>query len=474
MIYLKKLIHVSSRVIKTQIATMKIQIDEVKGIKELNRDLFKVNLTIPAIKVSKEDYPKVQALFEDALLESPNLRRCRDIDAFSKYVILDPELMKEKNKLENDEFKSALLKEHKIDLSKDLIDLSVELSYDDLKFEEIMKLVLPDDLLSKNLAVKGYSQVGHIAHFNLKEDQLEYKYLIGQVLLDKIKIVKTVVNKVNSIDNTYRNFSLEILAGEHNTNVQCKENNCMFKFDFAQVYWNSRLSTEHERVISVLQSNDIIYDIFAGVGPFSVPAATKKKCIVLSNDLNPKSYEYLKENYKANMGKALRNEPKIKILNEEFERFQAFNVDGRDFIQTHVRDHLLHYLQLNKKNNFANKSKVYAIMNLPAMATQFLDAFRELFDSTESENLMDYREDFELNIFCYCFAKIDEGGIEEVKNGVKKIFDENIEINSRWVRKVAPNKDMYCLLFKLPLKYLLKKKDDYESDGVECKRKRLK
>lgn len=471
MIFLKKLIHVSTRLIqKTLIATMKIQIDQVKGLKELNRDLFKINITVPVIKVRKDDYPKVQGLLKHVLLESPNLRRYRDIDAFSKYVVLDPDLIKDKVKIDNEDLKLALLKQHNIDLSKDLINLPVELSYDDFKFEEVIKFVLPDELISKNLAVKGYSQVGHIAHFNLKEDLLEYKQLIGQVLLDKIKIIKTVVNKVNSIDNTYRNFSLEILAGENNTNVQCKENNCIFKFDFSQVYWNSRLGTEHERVINVFEQNDIVYDIFAGVGPFSVPAATKKKCLVLSNDLNPKSYEYLKENYKANMGRIIRNEPKINILNEEFERFQAFNVDGRIFIRTHVKDHLLRYLQLNKSNNYVDKSKIYAIMNLPAMATQFVDAFYELFDSTESENLRDYRGDFELNIFCYCFAKIDEGGIEEVKNEMKKNIGEEIVINSRWVRKVAPNKDMYCLIFKLPLSYLLKKD---EIDGVECKKKRL-
>jgi tRNA (guanine37-N1)-methyltransferase len=39
------------------------------------------------------------------------------------------------------------------------------------------------------------AQVGHIAHLNLRDEQLPYKGLIGQVLLDKVKTVKTVINK---------------------------------------------------------------------------------------------------------------------------------------------------------------------------------------------------------------------------------------------------------------------------------------
>lgn len=39
--------------------------------------------------------------------------------------------------------------------------------------------------------------------------------------------------------------------------------------------------------------------MFAGVGPFAVPAA-KKGCAVLANDLNPNSEKYLAINVKNN------------------------------------------------------------------------------------------------------------------------------------------------------------------------------
>jgi tRNA G37 N-methylase Trm5 len=39
----------------------------------------------------------------------------------------------------------------------------------------------------------------------------------------------------------------------------------------------------------------VVADVFAGVGPFALPAA-KKGCGVLANDLNPESYKYLVQN----------------------------------------------------------------------------------------------------------------------------------------------------------------------------------
>jgi tRNA (guanine37-N1)-methyltransferase len=89
--------------------------------------------------------------------------------------------------------------------------------------------------------------------------------------------------------------------------------------NYAEVYWNSRLQMEHGRLVSVCNRNDVIctpsplsrllflphlcfflsVDMFAGIGPFAVPAA-KKGCQVFANDLNPRSHHYLLVNTKLN------------------------------------------------------------------------------------------------------------------------------------------------------------------------------
>jgi len=63
------------------------------------------------------------------------------------------------------------------------------------------------------------------------------------------------------------------------------------------------LHTEHERLVQLFQPSDVVADVFAGVGPFAVPAA-KKGCGVFANDLNPNSYKYLLKNSQDNKVKS--------------------------------------------------------------------------------------------------------------------------------------------------------------------------
>lgn len=52
------------------------------------------------------------------------------------------------------------------------------------------------------------------AHVNLREEWLPYKAMIGQVILDKIPSIRTVVNKLSEIHAEYRYFDMEVIAGE--------------------------------------------------------------------------------------------------------------------------------------------------------------------------------------------------------------------------------------------------------------------
>lgn len=97
-----------------------------------------------------------------------------------------------------------------------------------------------------------------------------------------------------------------------------KENHCIFKFDFSAVYWNSRLCSEHERILKLLPEKAVLFDVFAGVGPFAVPAAKVRRCRVFANDLNPSSHHWLNENARQN-----------KVI----DKVQTFNLDGREFIR---------------------------------------------------------------------------------------------------------------------------------------------
>ena len=103
--------------------------------------------------------------------------------------------------------------------------------------------------------------------------------------------MRTVINKIDDVGakNEFRTFQYELLAGDPSLNVEIKEQDCTFRFDYSKVYWNSRLSTEHERLVKLFRPGEAVCDVMAGVGPFAIPAG-KKRVFVWANDLNPYSY----------------------------------------------------------------------------------------------------------------------------------------------------------------------------------------
>jgi tRNA (guanine37-N1)-methyltransferase len=110
-----------------------------------------------------------------------------------------------------------------------------------------------------------------------------------------------VINKIDDVgtQSEYRTFQYELLAGDPSLETEIHELNCTFRFDYSKVYWNSRLNTEHERLINKFKKGEVVCDVMAGVGPFAVPAG-KRNVFVWANDLNPDSYKGLEDAIKLN------------------------------------------------------------------------------------------------------------------------------------------------------------------------------
>ncbi|KAI9470672.1 MAG: Met-10+ like-protein-domain-containing protein, partial [Benjaminiella poitrasii] len=390
-----------------------------RGMVELERSAFKKIVETLAIKVPAKKVGIAMKIFSKDLFNQPRLRNVEsDPDSKdSKLVLLRLDL----DKIDD-------LSQDKLDLIKennfDIVKYNVELDYEYWTTEQILHAVIPEDFTD---IPSSFTQIGHIAHMNLREQYQPWKRLIGQVILDKNKNITTVVNKTDNIDTTFRFFKMEVLAGEDNMVAEVKENGCKFRFDFSKVYWNSRLHTEHERLIKLFKSKEYVCDVFAGVGPFALPAA-KKGAIVYANDLNPSSYEWMKTNIKAN-----------KIT----QGIYPYNMDGRAFIRQAVQD-----LQALDKTNW--KTFDHFVMNLPATAIEFLDAFRglyhdkkEIFDRTENAKLP--------TIHCHCFTKSSDA-MEDITTRVNKVMGarpDPSKVSLHWVRNVSPKKDMYCISFPL-------------------------
>ncbi|CAO3564115.1 unnamed protein product [Mortierella alpina] len=453
-----------------------------RGLMTLDRSLFKKSVGVMAIRIPASMTMECRKVLGNDMLLEPKIRNvvASDDGEKSKRLVLLSLSIKDEGLEGASEATKEFIRENGVAVTKS--EFSVE--YDHWTADEILRAILPEEIIDE--APSSFTTVGHIAHMNLKDEYLPYKNLIGQVILDKNPNLKTVVNKMDSIDTTFRFFKMEVLAGEDNMIAEVRESGCRFKFDFAQVYWNSRLHTEHERLVKMFKPTDAVCDVMAGVGPFAMPAA-KKGCMVYANDLNPVSYKYMLEN---------------KTLNKLKDNLHIYNLDGREFVRKAVADLEKSGYQrppeapviVKGKKGAANtasqapaptptteqvskteaaapgfKTFDHFVMNLPATAIEFLDAFRGLFQGREAQ-ITEPKTQLPM-IHCHCFSK-SEKPEDDVRERVEKVMGGHLELDSlklHWVRKVAPNKDMYCISFRLPAEIAFasdaKRKLDSESES---------
>lgn len=163
---------------------------DLKGMKQLQRDKFNLELKVPAIKVKKNNYIDLKKFLKNYIFDSINLKKYQDLCpedplySTHKYIILDPERFN-CEKLESEVIQEiSKLAENNAEIYTDLTHyLTINLRYEDLKFDDVMKAIIPDEIINENVNVKGYSIIGHIAHFNLRDQVLEYKNIIGKFIL---------------------------------------------------------------------------------------------------------------------------------------------------------------------------------------------------------------------------------------------------------------------------------------------------
>ena len=135
--------------------------------------------------------------------------------------------------------------------------------------------------------VSAFDQIGNIIIVRIPESLTSKKKIIGEALLDQVKIAKSVFFQASAVEGDFRTRDLEILAGEDNTETEYKEFGCKFTVDVKNAFFSPRLSTERERIANLIQNGEIVTNMFAGIGMFSIMAAKKKKCTVYSLDINP-------------------------------------------------------------------------------------------------------------------------------------------------------------------------------------------
>ena len=256
----------------------------------------------------------------------------------------------------------------------------------------------PADLLDGE---PSYERLGDIVI--LDEDDPDRAARIAEAIRESDLRARTVVNRASKVAGELRVREWDVLYGSSTETVH-REYGHEFALDIAEVYFSPRLATERHRVVEQVRDSEHALDMFAGVGPFAVPMATRGAAVVAC-DLNPVAVEYLRENARRN-GVA--------------DRVTAVEGDVRDLTADYA--------------GWADR----LVMNLPHTAGEFLDTAVEL---AGAECVLHY----------YDIQHEDDPfgpGTRAIRAAADHAYDVTVE-TERVVRSYAPHEENVCLDVRL-------------------------
>jgi tRNA (guanine37-N1)-methyltransferase len=258
---------------------------------------------------------------------------------------------------------------------------------------------VPSRLVS--ILPRSFDVIGDIAVIDLPPELGLYAIEIGMGILQLSPNVRLVVRKLGDVAGKFRTRDLQVLVGSGGMETIHREFSCSYHLDVSSVYFNPRLSHERLRVAKQAKDNEVVVDMFAGVGPYSILIAKlHPSSRVHSIDINPSAIKYLEENIFAN-GVADRVTP---LLGD------------------------VRYLSEVKVQGIADR----VIMNLPSEAGNYIDAALRIL-----------RKEGGL-IHFYQFTQRD-ASVDAIRDSFKSsIAAENREVKSfgfsKQIREIAPGR----------------------------------
>lgn len=203
--------------------------------------------------------------------------------------------------------------------------------------KEYLKGLIPPEKI--NEIKKSFDIIGEVVILEIPPDLESEKYKIGDAALNFTKR-KVVYCKGGEVEGVIRTRKLEHLAGEDVSETIHTEYGSKLILDVRKVYFSPRLASERERIVQQTINGEVIVDMFAGVGPFSVSIARRRKVKIYAIDINPDAIYYLKKNIE---------------LNKVSDKIIPISGDVKEVF----------------KNRNINADRI--IMNLPGTAYQFLE-----------------------------------------------------------------------------------------------------
>lgn len=166
-----------------------------------------------------------------------------------------------------------------------------------------LRKILSETLTPEELTYvyNSYDIVGDVAIIRLTDTSKQFSQIIAEAIMKVHKNVKTVLAQTSPIRGDFRLRKLEFIAGENKTVTVHKESGCLFSVDVEKCYFSPRLFYEHRRIARQVGNREVVANMFAGVGCFSMVIAKHSNAKkVHSIDVNHAAFQYMRENVRLN------------------------------------------------------------------------------------------------------------------------------------------------------------------------------
>lgn len=172
-----------------------------------------------------------------------------------------------------------------------------------MSFKSKLIDVIGSELNEKEIELvpAGFQKVGDKIIVNLSND-LENKYhIIGEGILKVFPSIKSVFVKVGEITGELRRPQIKLIAGINDSIVENFENGVWYVYDAKKIMFAKGNVSERGRLANLVNENEMILDMFIGIGYFSLPIAKKNPNVkIYGIDLNADSIYWLKKSIEKN------------------------------------------------------------------------------------------------------------------------------------------------------------------------------
>ncbi|WGI18154.1 class I SAM-dependent methyltransferase family protein [Methanonatronarchaeum sp. AMET-Sl] len=219
-----------------------------------------------------------------------------------------------------------------------------------------------------NKVPSSFDIIGDIAIIEIPPELTAKQELIGKALMKVHSNLTSIYKPKTNVQGEYRTREHQLITGTPKTETIHKEHGIKYLLDINKVFFTPRLAREREIITNQIKPNEIVFDMFAGIGPFSILIAKKTECQkVYAVDKNTEAIKYLQTNAEMNnvtqkietiegdiknIAKMYKGTSDRTIMNLPFKSIEFLD-EAIDLL--HKDKGIIHYYDITKKENLYQK-----------------------------------------------------------------------------------------------------------------------